>query len=159
MTAICANQLIEQGKIDVDAPVARYWPEFAAGGKETLPVRYLLSHQADLPAIRKPLPAEALYDWERVTAALAEQEPWWTPGEKHGYHAMTFGFLVGEVIRRVSGQSVGDYFREHVAEPPGCRFPHRARRPNTMRAPRISTAASARRRPPTRPGSRARSAT
>ena len=122
MTAICANQLIEQGKLDIDAPVAQYWPEFAAGGKESLPVRYLLSHQAGLPAIREPLPAGALYDWDRVTSALAAQEPWWKPGEKHGYHAMTFGFLVGEVVRRISGQSLGNYFREHVAEPLGADF-------------------------------------
>ncbi len=122
MTAICAHQLIEQGKLDIDQPVAHYWPEFAAGGKETLPVRYLLSHQAGLPAIRQPLPAGALYDWERVVEALAAQEPWWTPGEKHGYHAMTFGFLVGELIRRVSGRSVGNYFRRHVAEPLGADF-------------------------------------
>ncbi len=117
MTAICAHRLVEQGKLDLDAPVASYWPEFAANGKEEVPVRFLLSHQAGLPAVRKPLPAGALYDWYQVTAALAEQEPWWQPGTKHGYHAMTYGFLVGEVVRRVSGQSLGSYFREHVAEP------------------------------------------
>ncbi len=117
MTAICAHRLIEQGKLDLDSPVAEYWPEFAQAGKATLPVRYLLSHQAGLPAVRKPLPAGALYDWDAMTSALAEQEPWWEPGSKHGYHAMTYGFLVGELVRRVSGQSLGTYFREHVAEP------------------------------------------
>jgi CubicO group peptidase (beta-lactamase class C family) len=117
MTAICAHRLVEQGKIDLDAPVAEYWPEFAQAGKQDLPVRYLLSHQAGLPAVRKPLPKGALFDWDVMTSALAEQEPWWEPGSKHGYHAMTFGFLVGEVVRRVSGQSLGTYFREHVAEP------------------------------------------
>jgi CubicO group peptidase (beta-lactamase class C family) len=122
MTAICAHRLVEQGKIDLDAPVATYWPEFAQAGKQNVPVRWLLSHQAGLPAIRKPLPKGALYDWSAITGALAEQEPWWEPGTKHGYHAMTYGFLVGEVVRRVSGQSLGTYFREQVAEPLGADF-------------------------------------
>jgi CubicO group peptidase (beta-lactamase class C family) len=117
MTAICAHQLVERGQLDLDAPVASYWPEFAAAGKRELPVRYLLSHTAGLPAIRKPLPSGALYDWEQMTAALAEQEPWWPPGTRHGYHALTFGHLVGEVIRRISGQSLGSHFRQQVAEP------------------------------------------
>lgn len=117
MTAICAHQLVERGLLDLDAPVASYWPEFAAAGKETLPVRWLLSHQAGLPAIRKPLPDGALFDWHALTSALAEQEPWWEPGTRHGYHALTFGHLVGEVVRRVSGQSLGQYFRENVAQP------------------------------------------
>jgi CubicO group peptidase (beta-lactamase class C family) len=81
-----------------------------------------LSHQAGLPAVRKQLPKGALYDWEVMTSALAEQEPWWQPGTKHGYHAMTFGYLVGELVRRLSGQSLGTYFREHVAEPLGADF-------------------------------------
>jgi CubicO group peptidase (beta-lactamase class C family) len=117
MTAICAHQLVEQGKLDLDAPVASYWPEFAAAGKEAIPVRWLLSHQAGLPAVRKPLPQGALYDWDAMTGALAEQEPWWEPGTRHGYHALTYGYLVGEVIRRVSGRTVGQWFREHVAGP------------------------------------------
>ncbi len=122
MTAICAHQLVERGELDVDEPVASYWPEFAAAGKADLPVRYLLSHQAGLPAVRKPLPAEALYDWGQMTAALAEERPWWEPGTQHGYHALTFGFLVGELVRRISGQSLGSYFGEHVAEPLGADF-------------------------------------
>lgn len=122
MTAICAHRLIEQGKLDIDAPVAEYWPEFAAAGKQAIPVRYLLSHQAGLPAVAEPLPAGALYDWDVMTSALAAQKPWWTPGTKHGYHAMTFGYLVGELVRRVSGQSLGNYFREHIAEPLGADF-------------------------------------
>jgi CubicO group peptidase (beta-lactamase class C family) len=117
MTAICAHRLVEQGRLDLDAPVAEYWPEFAAAGKETLPVRWLLSHQAGMPAIRRTLPPEALFDWDAMCAALAEQEPWWKPGSRHGYHPLTFGHLVGEVIRRIDGRSVGRMFREDVAGP------------------------------------------
>lgn len=117
MVALCANQLIDRGLLDVDAPVAKYWPEFAAAGKRDLPVRWLLSHKAGLCAIREPLPKGSLYDWHRMCAALAAQEPWWTPGDGHGYHAFTFGFLVGEVIRRITGESAGTYFRRNVAEP------------------------------------------
>ena len=119
MTAICAHQLVERGLLDLDAPVARYWPEFAAQGKDSIPVHWLLSHQAGLPAVRSPLPADAIFDWAAMASALAAQEPWWEPGTRHGYHAMTFGFLVGELIRRVSGQRVGAYFRDHVAGPLG----------------------------------------
>ena len=117
MTAICAHQLVEAGRLDLDAPVAEYWPEFKAAGKSEIPVRWLLSHQSGLPAIRRELPPETLFDWSALCAALAEQEPWWTPGTKHGYHPMTYGFLVGEVIRRVSGRTVGEIFREDVARP------------------------------------------
>jgi CubicO group peptidase (beta-lactamase class C family) len=117
MTAICAHRLVEQGRLDLDAPVAEYWPEFAQAGKAELPVRWLLSHQAGLPAVKKKLPKETIYDWTAMCSALAEQEPWWTPGTKHGYHAMTFGFLVGEVVRRVDGRSVGQVFREDIAGP------------------------------------------
>ncbi|HVN63946.1 MAG TPA: serine hydrolase domain-containing protein [Candidatus Binataceae bacterium] len=119
MTATCAHRLIDQGKIDPDEPVSRYWPEFAQAGKKDLPVRYLLSHRAGLPAIKKLLPEDAVFDWDTMTSALAEQEPWWEPGTKHGYHALTFGWLVGEVIRRVSGKSLGTYFRQEIAEPLG----------------------------------------
>src|SRR5690606_34425284 len=112
MTAICAHQLAERGELDLDAPVARYWPEFAAADKGDVPVRWLLSHQAGLPAIREPLPPEALYDWDAMTGALAAQAPWWEPGTRHGYHALTFGHLVGEVIRRASGRTVGAWFRD-----------------------------------------------
>jgi len=122
MTTICAHQLIESGALDLDEPVATYWPEFAAAGKGDIPVRWLLCHQAGLPAIRKKLPREALFDWSQMTEALAAETPWWEPGTKHGYHAVTFGFLVGELIRRVSGQSVGAYFRDHVAGPLGADF-------------------------------------
>lgn len=117
MTALCAHQLVERGALDLDTPVAHYWPEFAAQGKEQIPVRWLLSHQAGLPAVRKPLPDEFLFDPRAMAAALAAEKPWWTPGTKHGYHAVTFGFLVGELVYRVSGESIGNWFRHNVAEP------------------------------------------
>lgn len=117
MTAICAHQLVERGLLDLDAPVADYWPEFAQAGKESIPVRWLLSHQAGLPAVREPLPEKTLYDWDAMVTALAAEPPAWTPGSRNGYHPMTYGFLVGEVIRRISGRSVGQWFREEVAEP------------------------------------------
>ncbi len=122
MTAISAHRLADQGKLDIDAPVSRYWPEFAQAGKGDLPVRYLLSHRAGLPAVKAPLPPEAIFDWDRMTSALSAQEPWWEPGTQHGYHAITYGFLVGEVVKRITGKSLGTYFREEVAEPLGVDF-------------------------------------
>jgi len=122
MTALCAHRLVERGLLDLDAPVARYWPEFAQGGKGELPVRYLLSHRAGLPALSGPLPPGSLYNWEVMTSALAKQEPWWEPGTKHGYHALTYGWLVGEVVRRISRKSLGTFFRDEVAEPLGLDF-------------------------------------
>ena len=115
--ALCAMLLVDRGLLDLDAPVARYWPEFAAAGKERITVRQLLSHQAGLPAVREVLGDGAMYDWPLMTAALARQAPWWTPGTRHGYHVNTFGFLVGEVIRRVSGMSVGAFLRKEIAGP------------------------------------------
>lgn len=122
VTAICAHRLVETHRLDLDAPVARYWPEFAQAGKERMPVRFLLSHQAGLPAVRKILPQDALYYWNAMCAALAAETPWWEPGTKHGYHALTYGFLVGELIRRIDGRSVGGYFRDELALPLGLDF-------------------------------------
>ena len=119
VTAICAHRLADKGLLDIDAPVAKYWPEFAQAGKDKLPVRYLLSHKAGLAAVRKTLDEDALFKWDKMTTALAEQEPWWEPGTKHGYHALTFGYLVGEVIRRISGKTPGTYLREELAGPLG----------------------------------------
>jgi CubicO group peptidase (beta-lactamase class C family) len=119
LTAICAHRLAAAGRLDLDAPVVKYWPEFAAAGKEHIPVRFLLNHRAGLPAIRKPLAPADLYDWPTITGALAAEEPWWAPGTRHGYHALTFGYLVGEVIRRVTGRSAGSYFRDEIAAPLG----------------------------------------
>ena len=122
MTTICAHRLVEQGRLDLDAPVARYWPEFAQAGKGSIPVRWLLCHKAGLPAIRKPMPKGSLYDWNAMCEALAETEPWWEPGSKHGYSPVTFGHLVGEVIRRIDGRSVSRMFRDDVAEPLGADY-------------------------------------
>jgi len=122
MTAICANRLAEQGKLDLDAPVAKYWPEFAQAGKERIPVRWLLSHRAGLAAIRAQIPPGGHYDWKYMTEALAAEKPWWEPGTKHGYHALTYGYLVGEVVRRIDGRTLGTYFRQELAEPLGLDF-------------------------------------
>jgi len=117
MTALCAHRLADRGQLDLDAPAARFWPEFAQGGKGSLAVRHLLNHSAGLAAIRRPLPPGALFEWEKATDALAEQEPWWEPGTRHGYHALTFGWLVGELVRRASGKSIGRFFQEEIAGP------------------------------------------
>ena len=117
MTALCAHHLVERGLLDLDAPVARYWPEFAQAGKDQIPVRWLLSHRAGLPAVRQDMPPDTLYDWPAYPIALAGSELWWEPGAQHGYHALTFGYLVGEVIRRITGKSVGQVLREAVTGP------------------------------------------
>ena len=117
MTALCAHILVERGHLDLDAPIARYWPEFAQGGKDRIPVRALLNHTAGLAAIQRPLPVEALYDWPRMVDALAADSPAWEPGTRSGYHALTFGYLIGEIIRRISAKSPGAFFRDAVARP------------------------------------------
>ena len=120
--AVAALQLVAEGKLELDAPVARYWPEFAAAGKERITVRQLLSHTAGLPALREQLPAEALYDWTQMTQALAAEQPWWTPGEGHGYAAITYGWLIGEVLRRVDGRGPGEAIVARIAKPLGLDF-------------------------------------
>jgi CubicO group peptidase (beta-lactamase class C family) len=122
VTAVCALRLVEAGSLDLDAPVARYWPEFAQAGKGRIPVRYLLTHQAALPAIARPLASGAWSDWRVMTEALAAQAPWWEPGPGHGYHVNTQGFLIGEVVRRVTGRTLGAYLRESFAGPAGIDF-------------------------------------
>lgn len=120
--AICALRLAERGELDLDAPVATYWPEFAAAGKQDVPVRWLLSHRAGLPKVDVPLKLEDLYAWSPLVDALAAQRPVWVPGEDHGYHALTYGSLVGEVLARVSGVSPGELIRREIAEPLGIDF-------------------------------------
>ena len=114
-TATCAHLLARRGELDLDRPTAWYWPEFAAQGKADIPVRGLLSHRAGLPIIDNPMPLADLLAWDPMAAALAAQRPAWEPGTAHGYHGRTFGWLVGEVIRRVSGRSVGTFFAEEIA--------------------------------------------
>ncbi len=121
-TAVTALQLVGEGKLELDVPVARYWPEFAAAGKERITLRQLLSHRAGLPAIRQPLPAEALYDWQAMTAALAAEEPWWTPGEEHGYAPITYGWLAGEAIRLADGRGPGESIAARIVRPLGLDF-------------------------------------
>jgi CubicO group peptidase (beta-lactamase class C family) len=120
MTALCALILADRGQLDVEAPVGRYWPEFAVAGKEKVLVRHLLGHTAGLPDWDGPV--GELYDWPAATARLAALAPQWEPGTDAGYHSLTQGFLVGEVVRRVTGASVGDFFAREVAGPLGADF-------------------------------------
>jgi len=121
-TAICAHLLAERGELDLDAPVVDYWPEFAAAGKEHIPVSWLLCHKSGLIDTDRSMTVDEALDWDTVTAALAASTPVWEPGTQHGYHAVTYGWLVGEVVRRVSGMSVGEFFAAEVAEPLGLDF-------------------------------------
>jgi CubicO group peptidase (beta-lactamase class C family) len=121
-TALCAHILASRGQLDISAPVTAYWPEFGKNGKEGVLVRHLLSHQAGLPAVRTPLPAGCFYDWPLMADALAAEEPFWRPGTRTGYHALTFGFLVGELVRRISGRGLGQFFAAEVAGPLGLDF-------------------------------------
>ncbi|MGY1661946.1 serine hydrolase domain-containing protein [Geodermatophilus sp. SYSU D00705] len=116
-TAILVHALTEAGVLDLDAPVATYWPEFAEGGKAGVPVRMLLTHQAGLPVPTAPLTREELFAGRPAAAALAAQEPLWEPGTAHGYHALTFGWLLGELVARVTGRSLGEEFAERIAAP------------------------------------------
>lgn len=119
VTALCANLLVQRGELDLDAPVAHYWPEFAAAGKAEVPVRWLLCHAAGLPYIDRDLGLEEVLAWDPAVKALADQAPIWEPGTAHGYHAVTYGWLVGEVIRRVTGRSVGAFVADELAGPLG----------------------------------------
>ncbi len=122
MTALCTLILADRGQLDYAAPVARYWPEFAAAGKERVTVAQLMSHASGLSGWRAPIEVADLYDWDKATSLLAAQEPWWEPGTASGYHGTTQGYLVGEVVRRIDGRTLGNFFREEVAEPLGADF-------------------------------------
>jgi CubicO group peptidase (beta-lactamase class C family) len=122
MTALTALLLADRGELDFEAPVARYWPEFAANGKESVTVAHLMSHASGLSGWEAPMTRDDLYDWEKATALLAAQAPFWEPGTAIGYHAITQGYLVGEVVRRITGRSLGTVFREEIAEPLGADF-------------------------------------
>jgi CubicO group peptidase (beta-lactamase class C family) len=116
-TAICTHMLVERGELDLDVPVVNYWPEFGEAGKEETRVRWLLSHQAGLPGIDVPLTLEETCAWAPVIRALEGQKPLWEPGTRQAYHALTYGFLVGEVVRRVAGKTLGRFFADEVAAP------------------------------------------
>ncbi|MFX1532519.1 MAG: serine hydrolase domain-containing protein [Promethearchaeota archaeon] len=117
MSVLCVLMLIDRGFIDLDSPVANYWPEFSQSGKEQLPVRYLLSHTAGLPGFSKVIKMETLYNWEEIINILAAQTPSWEPGTRSGYHGITQGYLLGELVKRVSGKTIGTFFREEISDP------------------------------------------
>ncbi len=121
MAATCVLMLADRGELDLHAPVAQYWPEFAQNGKESVTIAHVMSHSAGLSGFDQPTPSD-LYDWEDLVGRLAAQAPWWEPGTQSGYHAVTQGFLQGEIVKRVSGRTIGQFFREEVAEPLGADF-------------------------------------
>ncbi|MBD3186327.1 serine hydrolase [Candidatus Bathyarchaeota archaeon] len=117
MTALCIHILRDRGMVSYDAPVMEYWPEFGCNGKEEVKVWHLLTHSSGLPHFGEPIEPEALYDWDRMIGILERQAPLWEPGTKLGYHMTTFGYLVGEIVRRVTGKMVSTFFKEEVADP------------------------------------------
>jgi CubicO group peptidase (beta-lactamase class C family) len=122
MMALVALTLADRGVLDLDAPVARYWPEFAANGKRDVRVRHLLSHTSGVPGWDEPIAIEDLYDWEKATGLLAAQAPWWEPGSASGYHAISQGFVIGDVVRRATGTTLGRFFADEIAGPLGADF-------------------------------------
>ena len=122
MTFLCALMLADRGELDFYAPVAEYWPEFAAAGKESVMVRHVMGHSAGLAGWTEPVEPETLADWDRCTSLLAAQAPWWEPGTAHGYHALTQGYLIGELVRRITGETIGAWFAREVAAPLGADF-------------------------------------
>jgi CubicO group peptidase (beta-lactamase class C family) len=122
MTALCMLLLIYRGLLDVDAPVAKYWPDFEANGKGNVLIRHIMSHTAGLPGWDEKIDVSVFYDWDKACALLAAQKTWWEPGDGSGYHAVSQGYLCGEVVRRITGQSLGDFFAREVAGPLGADF-------------------------------------
>lgn len=119
ITAICALRLVDQGLLDLDKPVAHYWPEFAKKGKGEIPVKWILNHKAGVSGVRRPLMGNDLYRWKKMSRSLASQSPWWEPGEKHGYHAASFGWIMGEIIKSITGKTVGEYLKQEICDPLG----------------------------------------
>ena len=119
ISATCVLLMVQRGLLDLDSPVVRWWPQFGAAGKEAITLRQLMSHRGGLPSVQAPLPADAMLDWRRMTEALGAQAPWWTPGTNHGYHVNTFGYLLGEPVRRAAGVSLGTVLRNEIAGPLG----------------------------------------
>jgi CubicO group peptidase (beta-lactamase class C family) len=122
VTSLAALMLVDRGQLDVDAPVAAYWPEFAAAGKEGVLVRHIMSHTSGVSGLEQPAVVEDLYDWDKATARFAAQAPWWEPGTASGYHALNYGHLVGEVVRRITGKSLKQFVAEEIAGPLGADF-------------------------------------
>lgn len=122
MAALCALLLADRGQLDFNAKVSQYWPEFAQNGKENVEVRHFMSHSAGLPGMDEPVAPPKVYDWNLMVDALARQAPWWEPGTASGYHALTQGHLIGEVVRRITGQSIGEFFAQEIAVPLGADF-------------------------------------
>ena len=122
ITALAANMLADRGALDLNAPVCSYWPEFGAAGKREVPVRWLLTHQSGVLGLDQPVTQAQLLDWSYMTRRFAAQRPVWEPGSTHGYHSMSYGFLVGEIIRLASGRSTGQYVAEEIAGPLGADF-------------------------------------
>ena len=116
-TVLCTMMCVDRGLLDLDEKVATYWPEFAQNGKENILVRHLLSHTSGLAGIEEPIPSRALYDWDKIINLLAAQKPWWEPGTKSGYHIFTHGFLLGELVKKVTGKTLGTFFKEEIVEP------------------------------------------
>jgi len=122
MSFLCALLLVDRGELDFYAKVTDYWPEYGQNGKENTEVRHFMSHSAGVPGFSPALSAEELYDWDGCVANLAAQAPWWEPGSQSGYHAITQGYLIGELVRRITGKSLGTFFREEIAGPLGADF-------------------------------------
>lgn len=121
-TALCAHMLASRGQLDLDAPVVELWPEFGRHGKQHVTTRMMLDHSAGVPALRTRVKDDGPYDWTYMTERLAAEEPFWVPGTRNGYHGFTFGWTVGEMVRRASGKSLGAFFQDEVAKPLGIDF-------------------------------------
>jgi len=122
VTSLAALMLVDRGELDVEAPVARYWPEFAAQGKQDVLVRHVMSHASGVSGLEQPAVVEDLYDWPKATSRMAAQAPWWPPGTASGYHALNYGHLVGELVRRISGKTLKQFVAEEIAGPLGADF-------------------------------------
>jgi CubicO group peptidase (beta-lactamase class C family) len=119
LMTLCALMLVDRGELDLDAPVAAYWPEFGVKGKERILVRNVLSHTAGIPVFMDPMTMDESLDWDLVLGRIVDQEPLWEPGTEAGYHGWVQGFVIGEVVRRVAGRTLGTFLREEVTEPLG----------------------------------------
>jgi CubicO group peptidase (beta-lactamase class C family) len=122
VTSLAALMLADRGELDVDAPVARYWPEFGAAGKQDIKVRHVMSHSSGVSGLDQPAVPADLYDWDRATSRMAAQAPWWEPGTASGYHALNYGHLLGEVLRRITGKTLKQFVAEQIAGPLGADF-------------------------------------